>query len=122
MSSRLQLGLMLIVLNSAIWLFLFRERTGATVAAPEPAPAETAPAARPKPVPPIVIRTNAFDWVQLESEDYRTYIDRLRSIGCPEETIRDIVIADLEKLMAPEVRQVEGTREPPKYWEPKRIA
>jgi hypothetical protein len=67
-----------------------------------------------------VVRTNAFDWAQLESEDYRTYIGRLRSIGCPEQTIRDIVIADLEKLMAARVQQIEGPKDPPKYWKPDR--
>ena len=48
-----------------------------------------------------VIATNDFRWSQLESEDYRAYIGRLRSIGCPEQTIRDIVIADIDKLLAP---------------------
>src|ERR1051325_7868593 len=45
-----------------------------------------------------VVATNDFRWTQLESEDYRAYIARLRSIGCPEQTIRDIVIADVDKL------------------------
>jgi hypothetical protein len=37
----------------------------------------------------------AWQWRQLESEDYRTYINNLRSVGCPEQTVRDIVSADL---------------------------
>ena len=40
----------------------------------------------------------AFDWRMVESEDYKKYIANLRSIGCPEETIRDIIIADVNKL------------------------
>ena len=40
----------------------------------------------------------AFDWRTVESEDYRKYISNLRSIGCPEQTIRDIIIADVNKL------------------------
>ncbi len=42
--------------------------------------------------------SNNFHWRQVESEDYRTYIANLRSVGCPEETIRDIIIADVNKL------------------------
>ena len=40
----------------------------------------------------------SFDWSQIESSDFPTYISNLRRISCPEETIRDVVIADLNKL------------------------
>jgi hypothetical protein len=39
-------------------------------------------------------------WRKLETTDYQDYIANLRSIGCPEQTIRDIVIADVNKLFA----------------------
>lgn len=39
-------------------------------------------------------------WSFVEAPDYRTYIERLRGIHCPEETIRDIIIADVSKLYA----------------------
>src|SRR6185295_13015383 len=115
MISRAQFWIWLVVLNGAIWLMLFHRRTGAKARSAESSEAATnvVVTAAARPVAPIVVRTNAFEWRQLESEDYRTYINRLRSIGCPEETIRDIVIADLEKLMAPEIQQAEGHREPP---------
>ena len=64
----------------------------------------------------IVVVTNQFHWAQIESEDYKTYIARLRSIGCPEPTIRDIIIADLDKLLAPEVASAQGRRKELKYW------
>jgi hypothetical protein len=64
----------------------------------------------------IVTVTNEFRWRQLESEDYRMYIDRLRSIGCPEETIRDIVISDLDKLMAPRLQAANGRRADLQFW------
>src|SRR6266850_6149243 len=56
-----------------------------------------------------------FNWREVESPDYRTYIANLRAIGCPEETIRDIVIADVNKLFA--VRK-DTLRDPTpwKYW------
>lgn len=42
-----------------------------------------------------------FQWSLLESPDYRTYIDNLKAIGCPKQTIRDIIVADLDSLYAP---------------------
>ena len=42
----------------------------------------------------------AFQWNQLESADYLTYITNLRGIRCPEQTIRDIITADVHALYA----------------------
>ena len=64
----------------------------------------------------IIVVTNEVKWAQLESEDYKTYIARLRSISCPEQTIRDIIIADLDKLLAPEILALRGRRKDLKYW------
>ena len=66
----------------------------------------------------ITIVTNSLRWAQLESEDYQTYIARLRGIGCPEQTIRDIIIADLDKLLAPEIAAAYGRRKELRYWHP----
>ena len=66
--------------------------------------------------PRIVTVTNEFHWGQLEAEDYRSYIARLRSIGCPEQTVRDIIIADLDKLLAPRVQSIYGRRKDLSYW------
>jgi hypothetical protein len=41
-----------------------------------------------------------FSWSRIESTDYHEYINNLRAIGCPEQTIRDIVKADLASLYA----------------------
>jgi len=38
-----------------------------------------------------------FRWSQIESDDYKEYIQNLRDIGCPEETIRNLVKQDLDK-------------------------
>ncbi|MDB6121973.1 MAG: hypothetical protein JWQ71_966 [Pedosphaera sp.] len=57
-----------------------------------------------------------FSWGLLESPDYKTYIANLRGVKCPEETVRDIIIADVDKLYA--LRFV-ALREPPeefKFW------
>jgi hypothetical protein len=42
-----------------------------------------------------------FHWREVESADYKDYIAKLRDIFCPEETVRDIIIADVNKLYAP---------------------
>jgi len=55
--------------------------------APPVAPTLSAPAPRP------------FHWGQIESTDYAVYVANLRSIGCPEQTIRDIISADLLAAM-----------------------
>jgi hypothetical protein len=41
-----------------------------------------------------------FRWSQIESANYRTYIANLRGIGCPEQTICDLVKSDLDSLYA----------------------
>jgi hypothetical protein len=65
-----------------------------------------------------VVVTNRLEWRQLESEDYRDYITRLREIGCPEQTIKDIIIADLDKLFAPRAQGLKKRRADLKYWHP----
>jgi len=52
-----------------------------------------------------------MDWRSIESGDYPTYIANLRAIGCPEETIRDIILADVNKLYASRRRAL-GTPQP----------
>jgi hypothetical protein len=63
------------------------------------------------------VQTNGFDWRQLESEDYRTYIARLRAIGCPDRTIRDLIIADVDSLLAPRLRTAAPRQKELKYWQ-----
>lgn len=48
----------------------------------------------------VVVRRQNFVWSQIESDDYPTYIANLRRIGCPEPTIRDIIVADVNQLFA----------------------
>ncbi len=63
--------------------------------------------------------TNRFDWRSVESSDYRAYITNLRSIGCPEETVRDIIIADIEKMLAAKQHAVADAKSDGRnFWEP----
>ncbi|MEW6157033.1 MAG: hypothetical protein AB1813_06345 [Verrucomicrobiota bacterium] len=48
----------------------------------------------------VVVRRQNFSWSEIESPDYATYVSNLRSIGCPEQTVRDIIVADVNELFA----------------------
>ena len=63
-----------------------------------------------------VTTTNGFQWASVESPDYREYIANLRAIGCPEETIRDIVIADVNKLFGSRIAALYPTAKDYKFW------
>ncbi len=52
------------------------------------------------PPPRVLLRKQFFSWDEIESDDYATYIANLRSIDCPEPTIRDIIVADVNQLYA----------------------
>jgi hypothetical protein len=64
-------------------------RPAMTVASPRIAAVE--PPAAPRFV------TNRFNWRQIESADFEEYTANLRAIGCPEKTVRDIILADVNK-------------------------
>ena len=84
-----------------------------THAAPSAAAAE-----RELPAPPVVIyRTNQFQWSQLESPDYRQYVANLRAIGCPEATVRDIIITDVMRVYAARRGKFYQNGRAFKYWE-----
>jgi len=61
--------------------------------------------------------TNDFRWGSVESDDYRHYIANLREIGCPEETIRDIIIADVNKLYAGRLAALYPSPQDFKWWQ-----
>jgi hypothetical protein len=63
-----------------------------------------APPSAGEPVPEVVETTEPFHWAQLESADYLIYLANLRGIGCPEATVRDIVIADVNELFNARVK------------------
>ena len=62
------------------------------------------PLAKPSPVTVSVIPENAvvnlaeaFDWTRLASADFKKYRANLLAVGCPDETMRDIVTAEIEE-------------------------
>jgi hypothetical protein len=84
------------------------------------------------PAPPqvVVLQTNAplkiverrvevpepFDWRKVESEDYRQYIANLRAVGCPEQTVRDIIIADVNALFEARRRSLLQPADEFQFW------
>ncbi|MBI3876632.1 MAG: hypothetical protein HY300_11900 [Verrucomicrobia bacterium] len=93
-------------------------------AKPAPQPAGTHPS-RPQSVEspppqtaqaPVAQKTPALTWAALESADYKVYMKNLRAFGCPEETIRDIIIADVHKLYSRK-RAALSKPEPFKFWQ-----
>jgi len=117
---------LLLLLNFGVFggilYYLLQSRIAAPIsstgAIPGSAAVPSLRAAMPATAEKVIVVTNSLRWSQLESEDYKTYIARLRGIGCPEQTIRDIIIADLDKLLAPEVAAAYGRRKELRYWHP----
>jgi hypothetical protein len=95
-----------------------RELEAAALALPElPASSNQRPLRlRLQQLPPINIHTEIkeLDWSSIESADYPTYVANLRRIGCPEETIRDIILADINQLYAARRLALEA---PPTDWD-----
>lgn len=97
------------VLLAAI-LFWAKGRPDASAPQPEPAaaPAQIRMASDATPPGADVILTNEvtapFHWSEVESTDYQQYLTNLQAIGCPEQRIRDILIADVDALFAARAR------------------
>lgn len=51
---------------------------------------------------PLVITT----WLDLQSADLKDFIRRLRAAGCPEETVKDIILAEVNRRFAIRQREV----------------
>ena len=64
-----------------------------------------------------VDRIRNMDWASVESADYLEYIANLRSVGCPEETVRDIIIADVNKLYASKLAALYPAPKEFKFWQ-----
>jgi hypothetical protein len=96
---------------------------------PEPVPVKVeAPA--PKPIIKTRVETvympgetevhtnwTKIDWRVIESDDYVKYIANLRAAGCPEETVRDLIIADVNKMYAAKWKSLHPVEQQWKYWE-----
>jgi len=48
----------------------------------------------------VLVRQENFTWEQVQSTNYATLIKNLRAIGCPEQTIRDLITSDVNRIYA----------------------
>jgi hypothetical protein len=48
----------------------------------------------------VIVRHENFTWQQVESTNYVEFVKNLRAIGCPEQTIRDIITSEAGRLFA----------------------
>ncbi|MGZ8900024.1 MAG: hypothetical protein ACXW3Z_08005 [Limisphaerales bacterium] len=102
MRARALLRLLWVSLGLNILLAILIARVSST---PErssvaPAPDVQAKAETNAPRTHVVVRRQGFAWSEVESADFPTYIKNLRNIGCPERTIRDIIVAEVNELFA----------------------
>ncbi len=58
----------------------------------------------------------SFHWSAVEADDYRRYIANLRAVGCPEQVIRDVILADVNQVFAPRFAAIWRSRVV-EYWQ-----
>ena len=95
---------------AAVWLSVTNQRTAIAAAAATAAQATNVPAKT-----NLVVRRQSFTWQDIESPDFATYVANLRQIGCPEQTIRDILIAEVNGLYSRK-RAVELVTPQQQWW------
>lgn len=85
------------------WMLFSRQPPGQpasmSVARTEPQP-QTSAAPQPRKTNAVSVTAARFSWTSVESPDYAQYIANLRRIGCPEQTVRDIVVTDVCELFS----------------------
>ena len=90
-----------LVCNLALAITLVAVRKGSPASANAPSPAASLPVAAEalKPFGTAATQTPVMvPWRLIESADYRQYIANLRTVGCPEWLVRDIIVADIDDL------------------------
>jgi hypothetical protein len=68
-------------------------------------------------VPKPTLTSKKFSWQDVETDAYRTYIESLRAVGCPDDKIRTIVVADVNELFDKR-RLQEAVRHDIQWWRP----
>jgi hypothetical protein len=60
---------------------------------------------------------NRLSWAGIESTNYVTYMENLRAFGCPDETIKDIIITDIAKTYARRRAQIQTGAGAYRFWQ-----
>lgn len=88
-------------------------RTASVAAAPARAAAPTGVIRVVTNLPPVTaFVTNRFHWQRLVSTNYDEFVANLRAVGCPERTIRDIVVGDVWQRFS----AFENRADPTPFW------
>ena len=109
---RLSFVLNALLLGLVVWLEAASPRSVMIAAAPSP---QARPGLLPDPnsmlplregelLPEVVEMDKPFRWAQIESSDYSVFLANLRALRCPEATVRDILVADVNDLFAARVK------------------
>jgi hypothetical protein len=64
-----------------------------------------------------LLASRQVSWANLESTNYFLYVANLRAFGVPEETIRDIIIADVHKVYSQRRAELRAQAPQPKFWQ-----
>lgn len=105
MNSR-PLSLGILAASACILAFVAVRRFSAVPSStPSAAPGTTASAIQEPATPGGAAAAEAalkdFRWSAVENDDYRKFVANLRGVGCPEATIRDIIVSEMNRLYGP---------------------
>jgi hypothetical protein len=64
----------------------------------------------------VILKPGLFSWHTIESSNYDHYVLNLRGIGCPESTVRDIIVADVNQLYARRRKELSPATNDIKWW------
>ena len=104
----------------AAWWWNGRGATATVETLAVPVAVESAPASRPSGVrftparpaealteaAPAEGATNALTWTQLQTSDLKEFVRRLRAAGCPEETLQDLILAEVNRRFGARNREL----------------
>lgn len=114
-----------LLLNIVLLWFVFTESPNSeleTVAVADPLTngVQADPLARSTPLDELKViqpeSATPFTWAGVESKDYKQYVANLRSIGCPEQLIRDLIHAELAQSYASRAAEI-WPQTPSRYWD-----
>lgn len=111
------LGLNAVLLGALAYVSVRQPAPPKPAESPQPEPVQIVPKReRPTQRSTAVVSTAPFRWSQLESSDFHQYMANLREIGCPEETIRDLIIAEVDKMFAPRFAALAAETQKFEHW------
>lgn len=96
MNKKLVPGIMLVAMAS-VALVGYKQFTRRTPAGENAVKSQVSAIVQAPTTKPTTI-VKELSWRDIETDDYQTYVKNLRQIGCPEATVEDIVVADVNLM------------------------